>query len=307
MKNDPYRLYELDADEFQLLTSQICTEILGTGTVIFAPGKDGGKDGTFDGTANSYPSKTAPLKGKFIIQAKHTTSSDGSTGDSTFQSLWKKEIPKIQAFVKTQSCNNYLLFTNRRSTAKQKTELIKQITKLGVNHCGIFCREQITLHLKSNPKIVHACDLNKFKVPFRIDPQDIADVIHAFHSICIDSKNYGTLHNFDYLKIEKKNIKNILSIDYFEYLKEDSMPFFLQIREFLENPRNEDLRNQYHAIADEIKQKLLSFQDLYDTFEQAFTMLYDHLYEQDISLKPKRRLITVFLHYMYCDCDIGKK
>lgn len=43
------------------------------GVVSFTPGKDGGKDGKFTGQANKYPSEVKFWNGKFIIQAKHTS------------------------------------------------------------------------------------------------------------------------------------------------------------------------------------------------------------------------------------------
>ena len=67
-----FPLHELNWSNFEDLVVTICEEILGTGTIIFADGVDGGRDAKFTATANSFPSETSPWSGRFIIQAKHT-------------------------------------------------------------------------------------------------------------------------------------------------------------------------------------------------------------------------------------------
>ena len=86
-----YPLYDLSWQEFENIVISICEEILGTGTIKFADGKDGGRDAKFTGTANNFPSNASPWKGKFIIQAKHTTNMLASCSDSEFNTLLKKE------------------------------------------------------------------------------------------------------------------------------------------------------------------------------------------------------------------------
>ncbi len=76
---DKYRLDRLHPDTFEELVIRICRDLLGKGVIGFAKGKDGGRDGRFEGTAQHYPSTSVPWKGKFIIQAKHTTNSEAST------------------------------------------------------------------------------------------------------------------------------------------------------------------------------------------------------------------------------------
>lgn len=122
-----YPLHDLSENEFEQLVVSICEEILGTGTIPFASGKDGGRDGKFIGTAQYFPSSNSPLKGKFIIQAKHTARLDSSCSDSDFKAILNKEFPKIAKLVDSKKLDNYLIFTNRKLTGGKETELIELI------------------------------------------------------------------------------------------------------------------------------------------------------------------------------------
>ena len=82
-----FPLYYLNSEDFENLSALICDRILGTGTIVFSTGKDGGRDAKFTGKANNFPSDAAPWDGKFIIQAKHTTSPNASCTDSEFQTI----------------------------------------------------------------------------------------------------------------------------------------------------------------------------------------------------------------------------
>ncbi|MCD6394467.1 MAG: hypothetical protein J7M40_13290, partial [Planctomycetes bacterium] len=55
-----YPLYNLNDKDFEDLSSLICERILGTGTIVFSTGKDGGRDAKFTGKANKFPSEAAP-------------------------------------------------------------------------------------------------------------------------------------------------------------------------------------------------------------------------------------------------------
>src|SRR3972149_11327699 len=91
-----YPLHELNDKEFEKLVALICERILGTGTITFSDGKDGGRDAKFIGKANSFPSETKPWEGRFVIQAKHTTKPIASCSDSDFNTILKKEVKKVK-------------------------------------------------------------------------------------------------------------------------------------------------------------------------------------------------------------------
>ena len=68
-----YPLENLTDTEFEKLVALICHQVLGTGTVTFSVGKDGGKDARFNGKANNFPSKSKPWEGKIAVSYTHLT------------------------------------------------------------------------------------------------------------------------------------------------------------------------------------------------------------------------------------------
>ena len=172
-----YRLYELNDEEFELLVIQICIQVLGTGTFSFAVGKDGGRDGRFEGTAQSYPSTSAPLAGKFVIQAKHTRDGSASCSDSDFSQIMKEEILRIKKLVENGELNHYLLFTNRRLTGIKDEKARKLLEKVANLQTGnLVAKETITNYLYANSKIWRDLGFDRDETPFRVNPTDLVSV-----------------------------------------------------------------------------------------------------------------------------------
>jgi hypothetical protein len=71
---DDYRLHTLTPEGFEALTVRVCMRMLGIGTIGFSKGPDGGRDAKFSGTADRFPSESNPWTGRFVIQAKNTSS-----------------------------------------------------------------------------------------------------------------------------------------------------------------------------------------------------------------------------------------
>jgi len=114
----------------------------------------------------------------------------------------------------------------------------------------------------------------------------------------------------DYPGLPRKNEINGLTAIYFkEYVLVDSSPRFPEIRRFLENPRNWELAEQYHAVANELKGQIIINRGKFITFDEALEHLYQLMYERNPELRsaPRRTLTKVFIHYMYVNCDIGEK
>ena len=126
MNHRDYRLYELTHQKFETLCSKICIRVLGEGFINFAQGKDEGKDGKFEGKANALPSENEPYRGKFIIQAKHTTNPCRSCSDTQFKGIITKEVPKIENLNKNGELDYYFLLTNRKLTGKQEAKIQEQ-------------------------------------------------------------------------------------------------------------------------------------------------------------------------------------
>ena len=288
----------------------ICQKILGTGTVSFSEGPDGGRDGKFEGTSNQHPSAASPWKGKFIIQAKKANNPNSSCSDADFKTkVLDKEIQKILKLKQAGEVDNYLIFTNRKLSAEahqQHTDYLK--SQLGLANVSISGVEIITVWLDGNPAIVKACKLDKFRDPLRIHSDDIRDVIVAFYN---DRKQvaagFDSKYSFDYVSLEKKNELNSLSQEYFTYIKENSESSFNAITTFLKKPINKTYVDYYYNTVDEIKGKIVTRRNEFAAFEEIFEHLYDSILDRHPELRESRALINVFLHYMYCNCDIGKK
>ena len=305
-----YHLHELSTQDFEALIIHICQKILGVGTISFSEGPDGGRDGKFEGTSNQYPSAASPWTGKFIIQAKKTNNSNSSCSDADFKTkILDKEIPKIEKLRQKGEVDNYLIFTSRKLSAeahKQQTDYLR--TKLGILNVSIFGVGAITLWLNANPAIVKACNLEKFRDPLRIQSNDVRDVIAAFYNDREQvATEFDSKHSFDYVSLEKKNELNKLSEEYFKYIRENSESSFNAITAFLKKPINKQYADYYYNTIDELKGKIITRRGEFANFEEIFEHLYDAILDKHPELRESRALINVFLHYMYCNCDIGKK
>ena len=309
-----FPLHDLDNEEFEDLVIRICREVLGKGTTSFEKGRDGGKDAKFDGKANCFPSESSPLNGIAVIQAKHTTNPTKSCSDNDFArnrtSILNKEIPKIKQQVENESVTHYLLFTNRKKTGGAETKIPSMIkVETGVKQAWLVANQEIQNFLVDYPDIVNNLGLHKLRLPIQFTPNDMRDVIFAFfdHREAI-ADAFDSQYNFrDYPGIEQKNKINKLSSRYFVYMQENSLHRFAQIEAFLKNPRNYDLTEKYHAVADEFKGQLIVHQDRFGKFDEALEHIFNLIHERSPTLRAAtlRRLVKIFVHYMYCDCDIG--
>ena len=175
-----YRLYDLTDHEFELLIVRICIRWLGEGVRPFAPGPDGGRDGAFHGTANEFPSRSDPLKGHAVLQAKHVNQPGHSCSDRAFETLLKGEHAKIRRLFTEKLCDHYLVFTNRRLPAGADAKHVKAIAALGPT-AHIIGVERIHMALDDDPTM--AAELpNRFdSTAFRFNADDLIEVIGALH------------------------------------------------------------------------------------------------------------------------------
>lgn len=306
-----FPIHDLSDTEFENLVVLICRELMGIGITSFAPGRDGGKDAKFEGTAATFPSTTAPASGRFIVQAKHTSSPVASCSDYDFETtLIDKEIPKIRRMFQEGSLTHYLIFTNRRKPGGAEDRIPERIkSATGVKNVWLRGLEDIERELLLHPHIAKATGLDKLRSPIQFIPEDLHDVILALHvhrqslTSAFDSE-----HDFrDYPGLPAKNEINGLTAAYDAYIKESSMPFFPEIEKFLKNPRNESLKEQYHTVADELKGQLIVHRDRFTTFDDALETLYNLIHQRCPEIQSARRLVKIVLHYMYVNCEIGQK
>ena len=310
MRRD-YRLYELNEDEFEKLAVQICVRWLGQGVSPFAPGRDGGRDAKFFGKANCFPSAAAPLTGHCVIQAKHVAAPNRSCSDADFSRLLKAEYPKIKALVQSGICHHYLVFTNRKLTAGADKKLIEALLTLGLKNAFIIGVERMHLALDDFSEIRDNLPNRRDTLPFRFEPDEMVEVVGALHAYTSGDAESGfnSARDFETVRLrDEKNKINGLSPGYFqEIIVNGSMPHFSRVEDFLKNPRNNEYAELYHDAADELKRQILIHRAEFDVFDDVFAFLSEQIQTPRAALRGKRRLVSILLHYMYCNCDIGSK
>ena len=307
-----FPIHDITDTQFEQLVTLLCREVMGIGITSFAPGPDGRKDAKFEGTATAFPSAASPASGKFIIQAKHTSYPASCSASDFETTIIGNEIPKIKKQFALGQLTHYLIFTNRRKTGGAEERIPARITaETGVEHVWLRSLEDIERELLLHSHIVRAVGLDKLKAPIQFTPDDIRDVILALHAqrqslpAAFDSE-----HDFrDYPGLPRKNQINGLSDTYDAYIRTDSMKHFASIEQFLKNPRNESLKEQYHAVADEFKGQLIVHRDRFSSFDQALEDVCNLVHERSPALQPAphRRLLKTMIHYMYVNCEIGQK
>lgn len=307
----PYEnLSDLD---FEGLVIRICQDLLGIGCKTFSPGRDGAKDSWFSGTAQSFPSTTAPWNGTFIIQAKHTKIYNASCSDNDFSvnksSIVDKEIARLNE-IKTQTpFGNYLLFTNRKLSG-EKVSIIQKLQKeLGLNNVDIIGREQIDDYLNGNPFIAQQFGLEKFIAPLRFYEKDLRDVIVSFDAHREQLTSSTVVRGIDsnnYIEKEEKNRLNNLSKDYFDFILNNSLPYFEEIDKFLRDPKNAKYTRMYRNTVADLQEVITIERENYRKFDNVIKHIYDLMTANNKELISIRDVVRVFIHFMYFNCDIGK-
>lgn len=112
---------------------------------------------------------------------------------------------------------------------------------------------------------------------------------------------------FEFRKWDEKNTINNLSSQYFQdFIVADSMSYFEAIENFLKNVRNREWRKRYENVAAQFRQKYYVHRDAFPNFESVFDDIFNRLRIRG-QLPGSDRLIYVFLHFMYCTCDLGQR
>ncbi|WP_321429405.1 ABC-three component system protein [uncultured Methanolobus sp.] len=305
--NLKYPLYNLSDDEFESLVSLICTEILGTGVIVFSLGKDGGRDGKFTGMATQYPSSAEPWDGKFIIQAKHTIIPTASCSDSKFHTILKNECDSVRELKEDGKVDYYLLFTNRKLSGVQDPKIEDFIDEhTGVDNV-IIGEETIQLWLQKYPEIAKALHLKDLFYPLEFYEKDLQDIVIAFSEVKFSNETIKEREaDLNRISIDEKNELNRLSKTYFDEVFRKSFSAFESISRFLEDPQNYELKMKYENTIGDLQEEIIINRDDYYLFEDVLSHLYKlALDENNHKLHSNRGLLRVFLHYMYYNCDIG--
>lgn len=312
MSQYPYE--NLTDEEFESLVIRIGKEVLGIGCKTFSVGKDGAKDSWFIGTADYFPSKGSPWTGTFNLQAKHTKVLNASCSDNDFSvnqtSVLSKEIARLKEVMKTTPFDNYIIFTNRKLSGGTHPNIVKMLQAgLGIQNVEIIGREDIDSYLTDYPHIADHFGLYKFQAPLRFYEKELRDVIIVFSeqskTISTEAKSYIT--SFTVIDKEKKNELNNLGNDYFEFLKSHSLQYFEEIEKFLRDPKNETYMKMYSNTVSDLQGAITVQRNRFNEFEYILEHLISYtVRNNEEKLKDVRRIVRVFLHFMYFNCDIGK-
>ena len=82
---------------------------------------------------------------------------------------------------------------------------------------------------------------------------------------------------------------------------------FTNIKSFLEDDKNSDLRDYYFDIASELSGLITLKRDNFDIFDEVLVFIYQKIADGSKDLKGGKRHISTLLHYMYMNCEIGLK
>ena len=305
-----YRLESIGDDKFEKLINSLCEKQLGTGTVDFTTGPDGGRDGRFNGTADNYPSNSEPWSGRFIIQSKHTEDHSASCSDNKFHgnnsSTVEKEIERLNKLKAKENIDCYLIFTNRKETSKRE-EAVKYIkTKTSIPNVDIIGKATINRWLQKYDDIRKIYSLDIYQMPFDFFEDDIRDVIVFFHENIPDvTSETPTIDRPDILR--KVEINN-LSLAYYEnILVPDLNRFRPKILKFLSNPRNRKYTSMYEESATDLKRLIETNIDRFSDFKHVFNFLTSYIIDKDPQkYKRHRNIFPAFFHFMFYQCDIGR-
>lgn len=306
-----YPIHYINDRTFEKVVGLICQKVLGTGTIIFADRNDGGRDARFEGTAQKYPSEASQWQGKFIIQTKHTSNPTGKCSDGDFRREVTNEVAKILKLVESNEIDNYLLFTNRVLTGDEDALIRKQVidgTK--IKKCAAIGKETINMWLNEYPDIADLAGITKYLLPITFYEEDFKNLILFFskNKTEIASEAVDKQNDLIRVSLDEKNAKNKLSEAYFKFMLDRSLVYFKQIDDFLKDPKNKELLKAYEATVIELNSKILTNRNQFNAFEEIFDHLYNFILKNNSAeLKTERKLIYIFLDYMYYNCDIGEK
>lgn len=312
-----YDFNHISEDDFEKLVVDLCNNLLGIGVHSFTKGRDGGKDGFFEGTAQTYPSVKDSWQGKFIIQAKHTTIVGASCADNDFfvnqSSVINKEIRRLVQMrdENGQAFDCYLLFTNRKLPGGIHNAIRQHLRNgLGIQNVDVIGLEDLIRYVEQQPELIKRYQLQCYLLPDQFYESDIRDVIVLFsnNTSWIDTSPVKDTTPFEFAEKERKNVLNNIDETYFNEIKSHSLPFFQLIEIFLQDPRNLQYRAKYLNTVSDLRgyiQKHFDACSLKDMMEYIIETITGA--DTDSDVFRVRALVRVFVHYMYWNCDIGRK
>lgn len=312
-----YAYEDLSDDQFETLIVLVCKRLFGISTQGFAKGPDGGRDAKFVGTAERHPSTAAPWVGTTIIQAKHTNGYNRSFSETDFfnpgssNTVIGKEVPRVKKLREAKQLDHYILFSNRRMSAKAENDIRAAIAAQGgipVESVYLCDVEQLELLLTEFTEIAGQADLDMIDAPLIVSSFDIAAVVEA---LAASREAVATaLDTVPVARIsyEDKNTLNHMSTGYANAQQKRYLKDTTQIKAFLADPGNASILHAYEAATEEFQLKIAAKRKAHQSFDQVMEYLIDLLFARDAVLRKRenKRLTRALLFYMYWNCDIGE-
>ncbi|MFF2273563.1 ABC-three component system protein [Agromyces sp. NPDC058136] len=309
-----YAFEDLSDDQFERLVVQCARKLFGAGVQGFATGPDGGRDARFHGTAERFPSTTAPWQGITVFQAKHTNAINAHFGDGSFSgdsdsSVLTEEIVRIKRLVAKKEVDNYILFANRRLGANASADIVKRIASecridpsrlflVGIEHLGELMHEF--------PDLPRLAKIDPFEGPLIVSSYEIAEVIYAVSKELgkvTGSAAMAPVHRTSYAR---KNEINKMSTEFAALLSKRYLVFTRKIDEFLADPSNATEQELYESAVEEFQLKIVAKRGEFQKFDDVYNHLVDLLIARDGVLARNKRLLRALVFYMYWHCDIGE-
>ena len=212
---------------------------------------------------------------------------------------------------KGQAFDCYLLFTNRKLPGCVHNSLRQHLQNgLGIQNADVIGLEDLIRYVEKCPELIKKYSLIRYILPDQFYESDIRDVIVLFSNNTgwIDTAPIEDAAPFEYADKGRKNILNNIDEAYFSDIKSHSLQFFRSIECFLQDPRNVQYLAKYKNTTSDLRGYIQKHSDQY-SFKEILETIIDAITGADTSsdIFRIRALVRVFVHYMYWNCDIGRK
>lgn len=152
-----YRFDRMNSRDFEHMIQALTQKILGSSSIIFGDGPDGGREATFNGKAK-YPNAIESWEGYWVVQAKYKAKNDSSDDYNWLKKQFKQEIQSFLSRKKSgiKIPDNYLFFTNINITGvhskgiRDKIEKIADTYRDEISNISIFGESDLRGFLDNN-------------------------------------------------------------------------------------------------------------------------------------------------------------
>ena len=174
--------------------------------------------------------------------------------------------------------------------------LIKEIDKLDIEKL-----EGIHKFLEAN--------LSELKFPENLFPNDIKKCIQILKRDFGNSATLKTTLNIhregdNFIK-DIKNPANNMSWKFFKEKIRGHLQYNQEIIEFLSNPINKEIQEDYLEVSQEIQDFYKDATNNFSSFENVFSKIFSKLNTYDDNISGISMKLKILLHNMYFNCDIG--